>query len=61
MAMKRISLAEFMAALRAEVEAFEAHWMKERAKDPSNWPLSQPTRADWEDQFRAWVETKEGP
>jgi hypothetical protein len=54
----RMALEQFTEHLRHMVKSFEAHWKNEHAKDPKNWPLTQPSKGDWEDQFLAWVETK---
>lgn len=56
---KRVTLESFVANLRADVGAFETMWRREREKNPKNWPATQPSTEDWQEQFLAWYEMRE--
>jgi len=52
-----ISLDQFTAITKNEVEAFKNHWGAERSKDPKNWPLEM-SEGDWFEQFLAFLSTQ---
>lgn len=44
------SLDDFCTDMQKDLERFKANWLKEREKNPDNWPLSMGA-GDWYEQF----------
>lgn len=47
---KMITLEEFVARTKAELDAFADNWKKEHAKAPDDWPMEM-SLGEWDEQF----------
>lgn len=50
-----MSLDEFVAEQKAELDRFAAEWRKNQAKDPEHWP-ERMAPGEWDEQLRAFEE-----
>ena len=64
-----MTLSDFLAEIRTELNEFEEYWLLEHQRDPGGFPLefSDDNSGDWIEQFMIWqsnpepTSTKEDP
>ena len=57
--METESLRKFTQDLQEQLALFEKFWSARHLEDPKTWPTEM-TPGEWDEQFRAWMETKWG-
>lgn len=53
---KTLTLDQFVATSKMEIDEFKHHWGRQRSLDPKNWPLSM-SEEDWTEQLLAFLAT----
>jgi hypothetical protein len=53
MTQKEITLDEFIAEQKSELDKFAAEWRENQAKEPQHWPERMPL-GEWDEQLRAF-------
>jgi hypothetical protein len=50
-----VTRAMFLAHMKLKLEEFDGMWAQEHSRSAADWPLTQDSIEDWEEQFRAFM------
>ncbi len=53
-----VTLTDFVQEQKELVDRFMEEWLEQRKSNPKDWPFELPSKAEWQEQFIAFISDK---